>query len=85
MVQVNVAIMLAPVTFLGHITSQPIEAMARMQTDRVCHHILPAKLLMLLLLLLHSVAAVHGHVVMHKAVEQQSAPQGHIAAQLQET
>ena len=82
MVQVNVAIMLAPVTFLGHITSQPVEAMARMQTDRVCHHILPAKLLMLLL---HSVAAVHGHVVMHKAVEQQSAPQGHIAAQLQET
>ncbi len=37
MVQVNVAIMLAPVTFLGHITSQPVEAMARMQTDRVSH------------------------------------------------
>ena len=35
MMQVNVAIMLAPVTFLGHITSQPVEAMARMQTDRV--------------------------------------------------
>ena len=35
MVQVNVAIMMAPVTFLGHITSQPVEAMARMQTDRV--------------------------------------------------
>ena len=39
MMQVNVAIMLAPVTFLGHITSQPVEAMARMQTDRVSHHI----------------------------------------------
>lgn len=34
-VQVNVAIMLAPVAFLGHITSQPVEAMARMETDRV--------------------------------------------------
>lgn len=34
-VQVNVAIMLAPVAFLGHITSQPVEAMARMETDKV--------------------------------------------------
>ncbi len=42
MVQVNVAIMLAPVTFLGHITSQPVEAMARMQTDRVSHYVLHA-------------------------------------------
>lgn len=33
--QVNVAIMLAPVAFLGHITSQPVEAMARMETDKV--------------------------------------------------
>ena len=33
--QVNVAIMLAPVAFLGHITSQPVEAMVRMETDRV--------------------------------------------------
>lgn len=37
MVQVNVAIMLAPVAFLGHITSQPIEAMVRMETDRVSY------------------------------------------------
>ncbi|KAL3137660.1 hypothetical protein ABBQ38_004935 [Trebouxia sp. C0009 RCD-2024] len=33
--KVNVAIMLAPVAFLGHITSQPIEAMVRMETDRM--------------------------------------------------
>lgn len=33
--QVNVAIMLAPVAFLGHITSQPVEAMARTETDKV--------------------------------------------------
>ena len=33
--QVNVAIMMAPVTFLGHITSQPVEAMARLQADQV--------------------------------------------------
>lgn len=37
-VQVNVAIMLAPVAFLGHITSQPVEAMARMETDKVSIH-----------------------------------------------
>ena len=36
--QVNVAIMLAPVAFLGHITSQPVEAMARMETDKVSLH-----------------------------------------------
>ena len=59
MVQVNVAIMLAPVTFLGHIASQPVEAMARMQTDGVSHDILHTTLngsmllLLLLLLLLH--------------------------------
>ena len=35
LLQVSVAIMLAPVAFLGHITSQPVEAMARMETDRV--------------------------------------------------
>lgn len=54
MVQVNVAIMMAPVTFLGHITSQPVEAMARMQTDRVqCPHCqVPRPSLLLLLLLL---------------------------------
>ena len=33
--QVNVAIMLAPVAFLGHVTSQPVEAMVRMETDKV--------------------------------------------------
>ena len=38
MLQVNVAIMLAPVTFLGHITSQPVEAMARMDADRVSRY-----------------------------------------------
>ena len=36
------AIMLAPVTFLGHITSPAVAAMATMQTDQVCvalwHH-----------------------------------------------
>lgn len=37
LVQVNVALMLAPVAFLGHITSQPVEAMARMETDRVSY------------------------------------------------
>ena len=29
--------MLAPVAFLGHITSQPVEAMVRMETDRVSY------------------------------------------------
>lgn len=33
--KVNVAIMMAPVTFLGHITSQPVEAMARLQADQM--------------------------------------------------
>jgi len=67
MVQVNVAIMLAPVTFLGHITSQPVEAMARMQTDRVSYHILLATLSMLLLLLLLRSVTLHGQVVVHKS------------------
>ena len=34
--QVSVAIMLAPVTFLGHIISPAVAAMATMQTDQVC-------------------------------------------------
>ena len=34
-VQVNVAIMLAPVTFLGHITSPAVAALASLQTDQV--------------------------------------------------
>jgi hypothetical protein len=79
MVQVNVAIMLAPVTFLGYITSQPVEAMARMQTDRVSHHILHATLNGSMLLLRSVAAALccccSWSSVMQKAVEQQSALQ----------
>lgn len=38
--QVNLAVMLAPVTFLGHITSPAVAAMATMQTDQVTAHML---------------------------------------------
>ncbi|KAK9828442.1 hypothetical protein WJX72_000027 [[Myrmecia] bisecta] len=33
--KVSLAVMLAPVTFLGHISSKPVQALARMQTDQV--------------------------------------------------
>lgn len=35
LVQVSIAVMLAPVTFLGHISSRPVATMAEMETDKV--------------------------------------------------
>ena len=35
LLQVSIAVMLAPVTFLGHISSRPVATMAEMETDKV--------------------------------------------------
>ncbi len=41
LVQVSIAVMLAPVTFLGHISSRPVATMAEMETDKVLAHQAP--------------------------------------------